>query len=119
MTAKSFFTADVTLHFKPDFEPSSPRPPPGPRRYTGFGLLVADNLLRIVISANVGLRLFKSQQVSRLAPEGVHRGGRLEAGEKWRDYKGNLDRLRGQRLPYAIFFGYFLAWLQESKPHIF
>ena len=25
------------------------------------------------------------------------------------------DRLRGQRLPYAIFFGYFLAWRQESN----
>ena len=30
------------------------------------------------------------------------------------DAERNLDRLRGQRLPYAIFFGYFLAWLQES-----
>ena len=30
------------------------------------------------------------------------------------DYYCSFDRLRGQRLPYAIFFGYFLAWLQES-----
>ena len=28
---------------------------------------------------------------------------------------GSFDRLRGQRLPYAIFFGYFLAWQQESN----
>ena len=30
-----------------------------------------------------------------------------------------FDRLRGQRLPYAIFFGYFLAWLQESDTYRF
>jgi len=53
-------------------------------------------------------------KVCRPAPEGVHRGGRLEAGAMCETDKGSFDRLRGQRLPYAIFFDYFLAWLQES-----
>ena len=35
---------------------------------------------------------------------------------KMEDYKSSFDRLRGQRLPYAIFFGYFLAWWQKSDP---
>jgi len=43
--------------------------------------------------------------------------GRLEAGETFWNNTSNPDRLRGQRLPYAIFFGYFLAWLQESDTH--
>ena len=38
----------------------------------------------------------------------------LSRGNKLAD-RSSFDRLRGQRLPYAIFFGYFLAWLQESN----
>ena len=36
LAAKSFFTADLNEPGEPDFEPPSPRPPPGPRLKTGY-----------------------------------------------------------------------------------
>ena len=42
---------------------------------------------------------------------------RLEVGVEEAVYGGSSDRLRGQRLPYADFFGYFLVQRQESDTY--
>ena len=94
------------------------RPPPDPHPAFVDEAILIDFLrcLAALVSAAVvwpgSIRLLSN---CRPAPEGVHRGGRLEAGEIGVEYRSSPDRLRGQRLPYAIFFGYFLAWRQESN----
>ena len=42
---------------------------------------------------------------------------RLEVGVEEAVYGRSADRLRGQRLPYADFFGYFLVQRQESNTY--
>ena len=41
----------------------------------------------------------------------IHRAARSRG--KMKDYIRSCDRLRGQRLPYASFFGYFLVWYKK------
>ena len=53
----------------------------------------------------------------RWGPGEVHRGGRLEGEVGEAVNRGSIDRLRGQRLPYADFFGYFLVQRQESDTY--
>ena len=103
LTAKSFVSADINRQSYPNFEPPVLLRCPSILWYKSF----FRHPLRVDETAVVGLRLFRLQQVCRLAPEGVHRGGRLEAGVGDWVYSGCPDRLRGQRLPYAGFFSSF------------
>ena len=58
---------------------------------------------------------FRLQDIRRWGPGEVHRGGRLEGEAGEAVNQGSIDSLRGQRLPYADFFGYFLVQRQESN----
>ena len=55
LTAKPFGAEMQIQHGQPDFEPPSPRPPPGPRRGLGAGRICSRDCLRMIDDAAVGL----------------------------------------------------------------
>ena len=107
LAAKSFFTAEINRQLYPDFEPPSPRPPPGPRLKTGYcrfsGRYPAAYRSYCccwikIITTTVG--------VPTNAGRGTQGRAARSRGNMMKN-KGSPDRLRGQRLPCAGFFWSF------------
>ena len=105
LAAKSFVTAIINRHSSPDFEPPSPRPLPGPRRWTGCNRIFSIPRCMCLMPLSV-----PDHSDYHTLPTSAGRGTQGRAARsrgKMVDYLSCFDRLRGQRLPCAGFFWSF------------
>ena len=103
----------------PAFEPPAPRPPPGPRRNSGCGQSRSRYPIAFCFSAAVGFRQFRLLPVFRPGPEGVHRGGRLEAGETRATIKAVSIGFEVSASPVPDSFGTFLTGTRKVRISFF
>ena len=81
LTAKAFVTAPQNQHLQPAFEPPSPRPPPGPRRWTEASRTM-DGRNSIIFTADVDFRNFDYRKSSDQRRKGFSGEGGSKPGKQ-------------------------------------